>query len=82
MGKSSISELDKSEEISQSDKGFENFTAAITKLRLKTSKNKIKTIQQRIQPKAVLTPIPERVSERHLLVEKRTKSLAKVVNAT
>jgi hypothetical protein len=45
MGKSSISELDKSEEISQSDKGFDNFTAAITKLRLKTSKNKIKTIQ-------------------------------------
>jgi hypothetical protein len=46
MGKGSISELDKSEEISQSDKGFENFTAAITKLRVKTSKkNKIKTIQ-------------------------------------
>ena len=66
MGRSSVSksEIDKSEaEESRSDKGFANFTAAITYRKCPAAKMRNKSIQ----PKPDLTPIPERLSERNLI---------------
>jgi hypothetical protein len=62
MGISSTSDLIKSEEVQSdviSDKGFENFTAAVTRLQSR-SKKKIKPMPIVLSIVPDLTPIPEK----------------------